>query len=183
MIFITMETEIIKSSKTISESIIKLFGYYNGNTKKKFDILINEKNINIEHLQKRKSKYETVIKNCPVCGNEFVTKVGSKEEKITCSYSCSNTYFRSGSSNPNWKEGTYRTTCFDYHKKECIICGENKIVAVHHYDENRKNNSPENLIPMCPTHHQYVHSRYKDEVIGKIDEYRNSFIKTKSKSN
>jgi len=173
-----METEIITSSETISEAINKLFGYYNGKTKKKFDSLVIEKNINIDHLQKKKTKYKTVTKNCPVCGNEFETKVGSKQEKTTCSYSCSNSYFRSGSSNPNWKLESYRTTCFGYHKKECIICGENKIVAVHHYDENRKNNSPENLIPMCPTHHQYVHSRYKNEVKNKIDEYRNNFMKT-----
>lgn len=60
-----------------------------------------------------------------------------------------------------------------------MICGENKIVAVHHYDENRKNNSIENLIPLCPTHHQYVHSRYKEEVMDKINKYRNQFITNK----
>ena len=42
---------------------------------------------------------------------------------------------------------------------------------VHHYDENHYNNDPRNLIPLCPTHHQYVHSRYKDEIICTIDEY------------
>jgi 5-methylcytosine-specific restriction endonuclease McrA len=63
-----------------------------------------------------------------------------------------------------------------YHKKECVICGENKIVAVHHYDENHNNDSIENLIPLCPTHHNYVHSRYKDEVIDTINKYREEFI-------
>lgn len=65
--------------------------------------------------------------------------------------------------------------CFHYHKKECIICGENKIVSVHHYDENHKNNNPENLVPLSPTHHQYVRSKYKNEVIDKIDEFVYSF--------
>jgi hypothetical protein len=171
-----MEKEIINSSKTLSEAIVKLFGYYNGNTKKKFQTFVNDNNINIGHLKKRISKYEKIIKICPICGIEFETKIGNKEEKTTCSYSCSNTYFRSGILNPNWKDESYRTTCFDVHKKECIICGENKIVAVHHYDENKKNNSPENLIPMCPTHHQYVHSRYKNEVMDKINDFRNNFI-------
>ncbi len=178
-----MEIEIIKSSKTKSEAIKKLFGYYNGRTQKKFETFINENNISIDHLKSKLSKYEIVIKVCPVCKKEFETKVGSKDEKITCSYSCSNTYFRSGENNPNWINGldstaknAYRRLCFEHHKKECVICGENKIVAVHHYDENRKNNSPENLIPLCPTHHHYVHSQYKNEVFEKIEEYRTKFV-------
>lgn len=97
---------------------------------------------------------------------------GHPKEKMTCSHSCSNTYFRSGVNNPNHKNGdNYRTICFHYHKKECIICGEDKIVSVHHYDENHDNNEITNLVPLCPTHHQYVHSRYKDLVQDKIDEY------------
>lgn len=50
------------------------------------------------------------------------------------------------------------------------------MVEVHHYDENNQNNSPENLVPICPTHHQYVHSRYKNEVQGQIDEFRKAFL-------
>jgi len=170
-----METEIINSSQTKSEAIIKIFGYHNGTTQRKFEKLVKEKNINIEHFKRRPFKYKKIIKICPVCEKTFETQVGNREERTTCSYACANTYFRSGKNNPKWKDSTYRTTCFSNHKKECIICGENKIVAVHHYDENNKNNNPENLIPLCPTHHQYFHSKYKDEVIDKINEYRTKF--------
>lgn len=52
-----------------------------------------------------------------------------------------------------------------------MVDGENKIVAVHHYDHNHDNNDPKNLVPLCPTHHSYVHSRYVDEVQPAIDEY------------
>ena len=172
-----MEKEIIKSSKTISEAIHKLYGYYNGYTRKKFFKLIDEENINIEHLSSRPCKYEVITKICPVCGKEFITNSGGQRSKVTCSHACSNSYFRSGRSNPNWKDDSYRSTCFEQHKKKCIICGEDKIVSVHHYDENRKNNNSENLIPLCPTHHQYVHSKYKYLVIERIDEYRDDFIK------
>jgi hypothetical protein len=178
-----MEKEIINKSQTISEAIQKLYGYYNGKTKKKFMDLVSEKNINISHLRAKALKYPIVTKTCPVCGKEFQTQIGNKGERTTCSYSCSNTYFRSGENNPNWgnygdsnEKNGYRRICFEKHKKECIICGESKIVAVHHFDENRNNNNPENLIPLCPTHHQYIHSRYKDEVIDKVIEYRNKFI-------
>lgn len=168
--------EIIKSSKTISEAIIKLFGYYNGKTKKKFLALVYVEKIDISHLTKRKFKYERITKICPVCGKEFITEKGSKREKTSCSYACSNTYFRSGKQNPNWREESYRSTCFEEHEKKCVICGEDKMVTVHHFDENRKNNSVENLIPLCPTHHYYMHSRYKYMIIDKVEEYINFFL-------
>ena len=123
----------------------------------------------------RKFIYEPIEKECPICGTKFNTSKDSPREKMTCSHSCANTYFRSGINNPNWKENTYRTTCFLYHKKECIICGEDKIVEVHHLDENNKNNSPNNLIPLCPTHHQYWHSRYKVEIEQKVIDYITEF--------
>lgn len=103
-------------------------------------------------------------KNCPVCDIFFIS------ESVTCSHSCSNTHFNHLRNKPE-KHNKYRTICFRYHKKECIICKENKIVAVHHMNEDHNDNRPENLIPLCPTHHQYVHSRYKDEVLPLIESY------------
>lgn len=123
-------------------------------------------------------KYKEITKTCPVCESKFTTKEGHKNEKQTCSYSCSNTHFRSGINNGSYKpdnEVGYRRLCFRYHKQECVICKENLIVEVHHYDENHNNNSIDNLIPLCPTHHQYVHSRHKDIVIHKINKYIKEF--------
>jgi hypothetical protein len=175
--------EIIKNSKTISEAVRNTLGYDNGRTRKKFLSIVEEQNLDITHLRSKPLLYERVIKECPVCGKKFEDLVGHPRQKTTCSYSCSNTHFRSGENNPNYKEikdvrssNKYRRICFEQHKPECIICGENKIVSVHHYDENHENNSIENLIPLCPTHHQYVHSRYKDEVIETINKYREEFI-------
>ncbi len=105
-------------------------------------------------------------KECPVCKNMH-TKSG-----VTCGYSCSNTYFRSGKNNPNWK-GSYRNVCFETHGKSCIVCGESKIVAVHHINEDHEDNRISNLVPLCPTHHQYVHSRYREEVQPFIDKFIN----------
>jgi HNH endonuclease len=104
-------------------------------------------------------------KLCPVCNNTFSSK------STTCSYACSNKHFRSGENNGNWKEDAYRSTCFEYHRKECIICKEENLVEVHHLDENHMNNSPENLIPLCPTHHQYWHSKYKHIVEKQVIDY------------
>ena len=172
-----MGKNIIEKSETVADAIKKIYGYDNGRTRKKFFIFIDENNIDVSHLLKKKSKYIKVVKKCPVCGVEFETTINSKGEKTTCSYSCSNTFFRSGKNNPNWKDEKYQTTCWAHHSKQCVICGESLVVAVHHYDGNHHNNSPENLVPLCPTHHHYVHSRYKDLVIDIVDEYVYNFKK------
>lgn len=97
------------------------------------------------------------------------------KNSVTCSYSCANKKFRTGENNGNWKQDCYVTTCFLYHKKECVICGEQNIVEVHHLDENNKNNSPTNLVPLCPNHHKYWHSKFKYLVEQKILDYMKEF--------
>jgi len=104
-------------------------------------------------------------RNCPVCSTWFYGR------GTTCSKSCSNTFFRSGQNHPNWKQDSYRTTCFQHHEKKCVVCGEQNIVEVHHLDEDKQNNSPENLIPLCPTHHQYWHSNHKEKVESIVMNY------------
>lgn len=144
----------------------------------------------------KRFKYKQIEKECPVCGKKFITQEGHKREKITCSHSCSNTYFRSKENNPNWKEHDgrgnnngvrdeyepkeYRRVCFCYHEKKCIICGESNIVEVHHVDKNGLNNSPDNLIPLCPTHHKYIHSRHKILIEKNVFEYLEYFQKTQT---
>jgi hypothetical protein len=115
----------------------------------------------------------SVLTECKVCSKPIKNY---KESKGTCSYSCANIYFRSGESNGNWQGNSYKSICFLHHDKKCVVCGENKIVAVHHYDYDHSNNDPANLIPMCPTHHQYVHSRYAKEVLPIIEEYIKEWI-------
>lgn len=70
----------------------------------------------------------------------------------------------------------YRDICFSFHAHECVVCGEAHVVAVHHYDRNPLNNDPENLIPLCPTHHQYCHTgRLYPLVAPQIDAFRRGF--------
>jgi hypothetical protein len=74
----------------------------------------------------------------------------------------------------------YTKACFTNHKKECIVCREDKMVAVHHYDGDQSNNSPENVLPLCPTHHQYMHSGFKELITEKVERYREEWIKNKT---
>ena len=171
--------EVINKAKSNSD-VCRALGFpLNGYGFRKVKNIISENDFDVSHfgVGESRRKYKLVEKECPVCETKFTTKKGHSKEQSTCSYACSNTFFRSGVDNPNWKDDSYRSTCFLYHEKKCVICGEDKILDVHHFDENKKNNSPENLIPLCPTHHMYWHSRYKGEVYDKVVEYRAKFIK------
>lgn len=171
--------KIVKESESKTDVCRALGFHLNSKGYNKVKDLVDKYEVDVSHFGfgNSRRKYKLIEKECPVCKEIFETKEGHSREKITCSYACSNTYFRSGTDNPNWKEDSYRSTCFLYHDKECVICGEDKIVDVHHFNEDKGNNSPENLIPLCPTHHMYWHSRYKDEVYDKVVDYREKFIK------
>jgi len=55
--------------------------------------------------------------------------------------------------------------------KSCLICGFDKVVDLHHLDENRENNSQENLVGLCPNHHKMVHDfRYRKEIRENLKE-------------
>lgn len=163
------------------------YKYYNGSISKIINKMIDDYNIDTSHfkINGKRKKWRPIEKICPVCGNKFVTSQNPKEETTTCSYACANTFFRSGANHPNWKNkkdktessirAGYRRICFKHHKKKCIICGESKIVEVHHYDEDHNNDDPNNLVPLCPTHHKYIHSRYKDLIAKEVDIYIKNF--------
>jgi hypothetical protein len=183
--------EIIKNAKSKSE-ICKLLNWSNGGKSfKKIDEIIITNSLDVSFKKSfRKSNYELVEKACPVCSKKFTVhrghtknlKIGRKE-KTTCSHSCSNTFFKSAKDHPLYKsnggktpDASYRRICFEHHKKECIICKEQNVVEVHHYDGVHENNKPENLVPLCPTHHRYWHSRYRSIIRETVDKYVKKFI-------
>lgn len=123
------------------------------------------------------------MKYCFVCKGPITTYRGKKTRnnpKLTCSYACSNKLHRSGPNHKSWKEDAYVSTCFYYHKKECVVCGESNIVEVHHFDEDHQNNTPSNLIPLCPTHHKYWHSRHKHLIEDVVTKYRTKWLQQNS---
>jgi hypothetical protein len=127
------------------------------------------------------------IKLCPVCNKP----VKDYKNATTCSQQCGQRYFRSmfdkvrRERNMSWIDDLYdggshyKTICFRYHEKKCIICGEDIAVSVHHYDGNHDNNKPENLVPLCMNHHVYIHSTVENMYIIKecVDEYVKEYCK------
>jgi hypothetical protein len=138
---------------------------------------------NLEMIHSRIEVHESLcylnpknLKLCPVCNNPVKDYRGS----TTCSHKCGNNLFKPHTKNyenlGDYCDG-YRRICFLYHGKKCIICGEEILVNAHHIDENKKNDSPENLIPLCPTHHQFMHSKYKGLLLERIKFYIEQFIR------
>lgn len=109
-------------------------------------------------------------KVCECCGSTFYIEGRLKSKAVQqarfCSRACANN--RQAWWNDNATH--YRTIAFQNWKQECAICGFDKIVAVHHIDENHDNNDPHNLIPLCPNHHEMVHSKWKNEMLPLIEE-------------
>ena len=129
--------KIVKGSFSYSDVARSLYGFVNGTSLRKVRKVISEFSLDASHFdggRMSRFRYKPIEKTCPVCGKTFQERKGHPKERTTCSRACSNTFFRSGKNNPNWKDSKYRSTCFAYHEKKCIICEEEKIVAVHHYE-------------------------------------------------
>lgn len=112
-------------------------------------------------------------KLCECCGNEYNWQgrehTKSFKDSKFCSRSCAN------NRSVWWKNNAthYRTIALNNHEKKCVVCGFDKVVAIHHIDENKKNNDPTNLIPLCPNHHEMVHNNnWKQEVVPFIIDWQ-----------
>ncbi len=115
-------------------------------------------------------------KTCDCCGEEFKwlgrlhTKAFTKAR--FCSRSCSN-------NRSEWWKGKatfYRTIAFQHYPKMCVVCGFNKVVAVHHINEDNTDNRPQNLVVLCPNHHEMTHmKKYEEEMQTLIDVFMISF--------
>ena len=152
--------EIVDNSLSSSEVLLKL-----GYTKKgqyvtwlREYLIDNE--VDISHWTANgKPLVSKVIKTCPACKKEFLSF--PRDKQVACSYSCSNTVFRSGENNPNYVNGagSYRSRALKYYNNCCKYCSYNNpdALEVHHIDKNRENNSIENLEVVCANCHTLIH--------------------------
>lgn len=112
----------------------------------------------------------TQILPCSNCGKEVKVQAArlknSIHGNIFCSKSCAasfnNSNYRCGEKNPNHKgtyRGSYRLAAFANQEHKCAICGwdkDERVLQVHHIDEDRSNNDLTNLIILCPTCHCFL---------------------------
>ena len=114
---------------------------------------------------------------CSCCSIEFEVKEREKQfpskAQYFCSRNCANSIGGLAKSKKyHYDEvATYRTIAWRYHERKCVVCAEENVVAVHHLNEVHSDNKPQNLVPLCPTHHMYMHSRHKELIEQKVTEY------------
>lgn len=95
---------------------------------------------------------------------------GSKSGKYFCGKTCQTRWRNkkfSGDKHPNWKSGhhAYRQLLENSGmSKQCTLCTtkDKRVLAAHHIDQNRANNTVENLAWLCHNCHHLVH-HYEDE--------------------
>jgi len=122
----------------------------------------------LDKLSKDRTKANQKVLNCKYCQRTISALNLAKHEKACIE-------------NPHWEGSQYRDICFFHHAAKCVCCREKNVVEVHHFDRNRENNLPENLIPLCPTHHAYIHNeKFKHLVEHKVLKYVEQFIKSRS---
>ena len=106
-----------------------------------------------------KCKWTTL--KCAYCGKEFQklkSKLVAISGKYFCSHTCSNRYKNISIFNP-FNSLAYRRNAFLVQPHKCALCGwdkDERVLQVHHIDENHNNNDISNLIILCPNCHQYL---------------------------
>lgn len=115
---------------------------------------------------------------CFVCGKDTYKSLQSlkrsKSKKFFCNKSCQtkwrNTEFV-GDRHANWKEGkhSYRSVLVrNKIPKVCKLCNskDERVLATHHIDRNRKNNVLDNLVWLCHNCHFLVHNHQAGDAMG-----------------
>ena len=119
----------------------------------------------------KNNHYTSIEKNCEWCGKPIrvIPYKAAAYKHSFCSLGCRSRFmaeeFR-GEKSPNWKGGsTSSRGNFEQVKREhfsgaqfCAICGTTKNIHIHHIIPYRltQDNSVDNLIPLCASHHKKV---------------------------
>ncbi len=109
----------------------------------------------------RKYAWKRKLIVCKRCGREI-----PHHSKGLCA-GCYNFVFHLDK-NKAWNQKKNFGLDFEMYKiltKECILCGFDKVVDLHHLDGNKQNNLKGNLVGLCPNHHKMLHDfRFRKEI-------------------
>jgi hypothetical protein len=111
----------------------------------------------------KKLNWKPKIKTCKKC-----KKPRALHAKGLCA-SCYNLVFHSDSAKAYNQRKKNKITLAQFRKTtaSCVICGFDKIVDIHHIDKNKSNNSPKNLIGLCPNHKRMINNhKFKPEIFA-----------------
>lgn len=115
----------------------------------------------------RKLIWKPKIRICKRCNREMPIHA-----KGLCA-GCYNFVFHLDKNKAWNQKKNYNLDIITYKKitKSCAICGFDKVVDLHHLDQNRTNNFKNNLVGLCPNHHKMLHDfRYREEMLNLLKE-------------
>lgn len=103
-------------------------------------------------------------KTCPQCSEEFLP---SRSKQVYCGVTCASTAHAirmRGGQNSNYRTGEESAYLYDRMRPlildrdmSCVVCRTEAGLHCHHIDEDRNNNTPENLVMLCAGHHMEHH--------------------------
>ncbi|HLB41244.1 MAG TPA: HNH endonuclease [Gammaproteobacteria bacterium] len=124
-----------------------------------------------------------VKKNCDICGSSFFVDFYRKKIARFCSRKCKGKSIGNREKSLNWKGGKIEHSCGYYLIKvdnhpfsnKAGYIPEHRLIAektigryinpkkehVHHIDENKKNNDPNNLLVLTFVEHRRIHDGWK----------------------
>ena len=111
----------------------------------------------------KKLNWKPKIKKCKKCQRSRAIHA-----KGLCA-SCYNTTFHLDKARAYNQRKKNKITLTQFRKitKQCVICDFDKIVDIHHIDKDKSNNSPKNLIGLCPNHHRMINNHnFRQEIFA-----------------
>ena len=120
---------------------------------------------NCKNNENKNGKYV----KCAYCGKEIYRTKSRLDKSETglfyCSRECGNRHKNEiRRANGEWNDSlNYRLKAFKAFPHKCMVCGWNedeRILEVHHKDENRSNNDIDNLSILCPICHRKITLHY-----------------------
>jgi hypothetical protein len=168
---------ILDREKTLAKVCFELGYSAHGRNTGALTIFLATNNILFKNHSQKTKKLES--RNCVHCGTEFYVSVHNKKEYkvLTCSHACSGAYPEFVNNRVIAKVGeakSYPIIAKRAGLTSCCICGESEVIDIHHLDEDKHNNELSNLVPLCPTHHAYLHRGKSDLIFSKLIEYLDS---------
>jgi hypothetical protein len=115
----------------------------------------------------KRLSWKPKIVKCKRCGREMPSHA-----KGLCE-GCYNFVFHLDKTKASNQRRKYGLDIENYKKitQRCAICEFDKVVDLHHLDQNKKNNSETNLVGLCPNHHKMLHDyRYRAEMFNLLKE-------------
>lgn len=127
-------------------------------------VLYNDKRGPNHHCPNCGNKHRVKVK-CAWCGQEIERTQSQIEKNKTGFFYCCKEHGNLHKNllryeNGEWDNSSnYRLKAFNKYEHKCNCCGwdeDERILEVHHIDENRDNNELDNLIILCPTCHRKI---------------------------